>query len=505
MIRISTIAICGAIAGAVAFAQTQTDGDVLAKIREEGLQRSQVAPVFQTLTVDIGPRLTASPAHKRAAEWTRDRLTSYGLANVHLEPWKFGRGWTLEKLTVEMIEPRYLPLIAYADGWSAPTSGEIVATPVFIAGKSLEEVEAMGATLTGAIVMSQPMMTTFVRRDRPNPSAADYQPNAAAYATNVGRGNAPAAPGTAPASGRGAQQTAAQRGLQILRDAGAGVILRPSIGEHGTVFVTGRDGGPGATPTVTLSGEHYNMIARMLEKNIPLKLRVNVQSKFYDAEGGNAYNVIAELPGTDPVLGDEVVMIGAHLDSWHTGVGATDNADGSTTVMEAMRILKAIGARPRRTIRMALWAGEEQGLLGARAWVAQHLAGDANKAARDKFDVYFNIDNGTGPIYGWYLQNNEEVRAIFDGWLEPLKTLGARRNNIEPVGSTDHLAFIDAGVPGFNPIQDYVNYDIRTHHTNVDTNERVDEKDIQQAAIVMATFAYNAANLDRRIPHKNRQ
>ena len=149
-------------------------------------------------------------------------------------------------------------------------------------------------------------------------------------------------------------------------------------------------------------------------------------------------------------------MIGAHLDSWHTGVGATDNADGSTTVMEAMRILKAIGARPRRTIRVALWGGEEQGLLGSKAWVAQHLAGDANAAARDKFDVYFNIDNGTGPIYGWYLQNSEEVRPIFDSWLEPLKDLGARRNVIEPVGSTDHLSFIDAGVPGFNPIQDYV-------------------------------------------------
>jgi Zn-dependent M28 family amino/carboxypeptidase len=253
---------------------------------------------------------------------------------------------------------------------------------------------------------------------------------------------------------------------------------------------------------VTLSGEHYNMIARMLEKNVPVKLRVNVQSKFYDADGGNTYNVIAELPGSDPVLRDEVVMIGAHLDSWHTGVGATDNADGTTTVMEAMRILKAAGARPRRTIRVALWSGEEQGLLGSKAWVAQHLAGDANKAARDKFDVYFNIDNGTGSIYGWYLQNNEEVRGIFDGWLEPLKAIGARRNNIEPVGSTDHLSFIDAGVPGFNPIQDYVNYDIRTHHTNMDTPERLLEDDIRQAAVVMATFAYNAAMLDRKIPHK---
>jgi Zn-dependent M28 family amino/carboxypeptidase len=193
-------------------------------------------------------------------------------------------------------------------------------------------------------------------------------------------------------------------------------------------------------------------------------------------------------------------MIGAHLDSWHTGVGATDNADGATTMMEALRILKAIDAKPRRTIRIALWGGEEQGLLGSRAWVAQHLAGDANKAARDKFDVYFNIDNGTGMIYGWYLQNNQEVQPIFDSWLEPLKPIGARRNNIEPVGSTDHLSFIEAGVPGFNPIQDYVNYDQRTHHTNMDTNERLQEKDIQQAAISMAWFAYNAANLDRKIP-----
>jgi len=169
-----------------------------------------------------------------------------------------------------------------------------------------------------------------------------------------------------------------------------------------------------------------------------------------------------------------------------------------------MRILKAVGARPRRTIRVALWGGEEQGLLGSKAWVTQHLAGEANAAARAKFDVYFNIDNGTGKIYGWYLQNNEDVRELFDSWLEPLKSLGARRNTIEPVGSTDHLSFIDAGVPGFNPVQDYVNYDIRTHHTNKDTADRLDVNDITQAAIVMATYAYNAANLDRKIPHKGR-
>lgn len=470
-----------------------SDRDTLAKLRAEAAAHSDISTVFDTLTVAIGPRLTASPAHKRAAEWARDRLASYGLQNAHLEPWKFGRGWALDKLTVEMIEPRYLPLIAYADGWSTPTRGELVAAPLFVGGKSPEDVAAMGDRLAGAIVMTQPVLTNFVRQDRPQPSDPGYQPMSAAYATSVGR------PATA---GRGSAPTPSQRIAQTLREAHTGVILKPSTGEFGTVFVTGRDGGPGAVPSVTLAAEHYNLIARMLEQHVAVKLRVNVQSTYYDGDGGNAYNVIADLPGTDPVLRDEVVMIGGHLDSWHTGVGATDNADGVATVMEAMRLLKASGVPIRRTIRLALWGGEEQGLLGSRAWVAQHLAGDANAAARQKFDVYFNIDNGTGAIYGWYLQNNQEVRPIFDSWLEPLKPVGARRNVIEPIGSTDHLSFIDAGVPAFNPIQDYVNYDKHTHHTNMDTAERLQTNDLQQAAIVMATFACNAANLDRKIPLK---
>jgi hypothetical protein len=478
----------------------QSDRDLLVRIRTEGLEHSQVVPVFDMLTVNIGPRLTASPAHKRAAEWARDRLASYGLENARLEPWKFGRGWTLEKLTVEMVEPRYLPLIGYADGWSSSTAGEIVAAPVFIGSRtSPEELAAIAPQVKGAIVMTQPILTNFVRKDRPQPSDPDYVPMSAAYATSAGRPST----GSGRAGGPGGAETAQQRNQRVtdaMKAAGAGVILKPSTGEHGTVFVTGRDGGPGAVPSVTLSAEHYNMIARYLDQKIAVKLRVNVQTKFYDADGGNAYNVIAELPGTDPVLKDEVVMIGGHIDSWHTGVGATDNADGSTTVMEAMRILKAIGARPRRTIRVALWGGEEQGLLGSKAWVTEHLAGPANAAAREKFDVYYNIDNGTGKIYGWFLQNQEEIRPIFDSWLEPLKSLGARRNVGEPVGSTDHLSFIDAGVPGFNPIQDYGNYDIRTHHTNMDTDDRVDVNDIRQAAIVMATFAYQSAMADRKLP-----
>jgi carboxypeptidase Q len=476
----------------VALAEAQSpDRDMLAKIRAEATDHSEAAPVFDMFTIAIGPRLTASPAHKRAAEYARDRLAAYGLANARLEPWHFGRGWTLEKLTVEMIEPRYLPLIGYADGWSSATPGDIVAAPVWIGGKSPEQVDELRQKLKGAIVMTDPIMTNFVRKDRPQPSDAAYVPMSAAYATSASATNLGQRP-----QGRGRGPTPAQHIAQSLRESGAGVILKPSRGEHGTVFVTGRDGGAGAIPTVTLSAEHYNMVARMIEQNVPVKLRVDVQTKYYDLDNGNAYNVLAELPGSDSAVRDEVVMLGGHLDSWHTGVGATDNADGATTVMEAMRVLKAIGARPRRTIRVALWGGEEQGLLGSRAWVAQHLSG----AEKEKFDVYFNIDNGTGPIYGWYLQSMEAVRPTFDAWLEPLKSFGAKRNVIEPVGSTDHISFTDAGVPGFNPIQDYVNYDVRTHHTNEDTVDRVDVAEIRQAAAVMAWFAYSAAMADAKIP-----
>lgn len=478
------------LAGA-AQSQTPAERNLLARLHSEAFEHSQAQAVFDMLTVTIGPRLTASPAYRRAAEWTRDRLASYGLENARLEPWQFGRGWTLEKLTVEMIGPRYLALLGYADGWASSTSGEIAAAPVFIGGKSPEEVEALRSKLKGAIVLTQLAMTNFVRADRPQPSDPAYVPLSAAYATGVGRGRAPAPlPGPTPAG----------RIAKSLREAGAAVLVKPSRGEHGTVFVTGRDEGPGAVPSVTLSAEHYNLIVQMLEQNVPVKLRINLQSKYFDDDGGKAYNVLAELAGADPAVRDEVVMIGAHLDSWHTGTGATDNADGVTTVMEAMRILKVIAARPRRTIRVALWGGEEQGLVGSRAWVKQHLAGPENAATREKFDVYLNIDNGTGPIYGWYLENREALLSLFDQWLKPLRQFGARRNILEPIGATDHVSFNEVGVPGFNPIQDYTNYDTRTHHTNMDTADRVEIHDIHEAALVMAWFAYQAAMADQKIP-----
>jgi hypothetical protein len=480
-----SMASCLLINAGTVFPQEPVDRAVIAKIRDEGLNRSQVEATFAHFTEVIGPRLTGSPAYKTAAEWARDKLKAWGLADPRLEAWEFGRGWTLEKFTLELVEPRYMPLIGYPEAWSPATAGELVAAPLFVGDKSAEELEQLASKVKGAIVMTQPIQTSFVREDRQQPTEAIASPTSAPTPQRPQGGTNP--------------QTSAQNVARLIRAAGAGVVLRTSRGEHGTMFVLGRDAGAGAVPSVIVSAEHYNMIARMIQRGVSVKLRVNVQTRFHE-DDKNGYNVIAELPGTDPDLRDDIVMVGAHLDSWHSATGATDNADGAAVVMEAMRILKAIGARPQRTIRMALWGGEEQGLLGSRRYVERYVAGEANKAAREKYSVYFNIDPGTGPIYGWFLEGNEAVRPLFDAWLEPLRDLGARRNVTQGIGNTDHLSFIRAGVPGFNPVQDYVNYDVRTHHTNVDTFERVRPADLQQAAIVLASFIYHAAVRQEKIP-----
>ena len=462
-------------------AQERVDRDVIAKIRDEGLNRSQVLKMFTHFTEVIGPRLTGSPQVKAASDYGKARLSEWGLDNPRLEAWDFGRGWALEKFSIEMIEPRYMPLIGYPEAWSASTAAELTGKPVLLGGKTQADLEKMKGQLKGAIVFSQPLQTYFERADRKQPTLFDEP-------VPIGQPRAP----------QGSQPMIIGAAMnKLLFESGAGVVIRPNRGEHGTLFVLGRDNAGTAMPSVVLSAEQYNMIVRMLELGQQVKLRVNVQTKFL-TDDKNGYNVLAELPGSD--LKDETVMLGAHVDSWHSSPGATDNADGSAVALEAMRILKAIGMKPRRTIRMALWSGEEQGLHGSRKYVEKYLAGDANKAARDKFYAYFNLDPGTGPIYGWYLENNEAVKPIFDAWLEPFKDLGARKNILQPIGSTDHVSFVRAGMAGFNPVQDYVDYDIRTHHTNVDTYERVKEQDLKQSAIVLASFAYHAAMRAERLP-----
>jgi carboxypeptidase Q len=468
--------------GSVAGAQEPIDRDMIAKIKDEGLNHSQVEDTFTHFTEDIGPRLTGSPAHKQAAEWARAKLQEWGLNDAHLEPFEFGRGWTMDKLTVEMVAPRYLPLIGFAEAWSPSMMREVIAPPVFIGDKNEQEILRMRSKLKGTIVLSQPIQTVFERADRPQPTLSEKP-----VAIGQPRRTAPPPP------------VNRQTMTRLLTQARPAVVLRPNFGEHGTLFVLGVPNRQATVPSIVLSSEHYNLIARMMQRGIPVKLRVNLKTRFLTRDK-NSYNVIAEVSGTDPVLKDQIVMIGAHLDSWHAGTGATDNADGSAVVMEALRILKSIGARPKRTIRVALWSGEEEGLLGSKAYVARHLTGDANKSEREKFDVYFNLDPGTGPIYGWYLENNEAVRPIFDQWLDQFHDVASRKNIIQPIGNTDHLSFIAVGIPGFNAVQDYTNYDVRTHHTNVDTFERVNLTELRQCAVVMASFAYLAAMRTERIP-----
>ena len=456
---------------------------MIARMRAEALAHSRAVEYFNHLTNVIGPRLTGSPAHRDAAEYVRAQLAGVGAQNAHLEAFPFGRGWSLEKLTAEMIAPRYFPLEAYPEAWTPGTKGVVTGAPIYLGDKTAAEIEAMGEKLRGAIILPARPQTTFIVRDRVQPATSD---------TNVRSGAPPMI--NAPAA------TPIRTMQPILQKYGAAAVLRPSQGQHGTMFVLGSQRTTNdATPSLIVEAEHYNMLVRAVQAGTPVQLRLELAVRYYTSDT-NTYNVVAEIPGEDPVLRNEVVLLGGHLDSWHSATGATDNADAVASLIEAMRILKAVGAHPKRTIRLAIWSGEEEGLLGSVAYVNAHYAGDSNSAARDKLAVYLNDDPGTGPTYGFYMENNAPAKAIFDAWLAPLQDLGMKKNVIGGITNTDHLSFTKIGLPGFTAIKDYVDYDMRTHHTNVDFYERVNEPDLTQSAIVMAVFAYHAAMRGERIP-----
>jgi hypothetical protein len=464
-------------------AQEPVHPNVVEQMKDEGLNRSQVLSMYAHLTDVIGPRLAGSPAFKRSAEWAVETLQGWGLSDVHLEAWDFGRGWTLEGLTLEMTKPRYFPLTGYPEAWTPSTNGVVISRPVYVGDKTLEELDRLTPELRGAVVLTTPPQYEFITEDRLQPVAHQER-----------------VPTGAPRSARSRGPVSSRELNPILQEAGAAVVLRPNIGQHGTIFVSGNRNTPNdAIPSIVMASEHYNMIVRMLEAELEVELRVAVESRYHE-EDTNGYNVLASIPGSDPAVADEIVLIGGHLDSWHSSPGGSDNADGVASTMEAMRILKALGVRPRRTIMMALWGGEEEGLLGSREWVRRHLDGDENAEAREDFYVYFNNDPGYGKIFGWYMEENEAMKPVFDAWLEPLRELGAVKNVMDRIGSTDHVPFNAVGVPAFNAIQDYHDYDVRTHHTNMDFYERVSEEDLKQAAIVLASFAYHAAMREGEIP-----
>ncbi|HSE98245.1 MAG TPA: M20/M25/M40 family metallo-hydrolase [Blastocatellia bacterium] len=520
--------------------QEKVDLEAINKMKDEGLNRSQVMEILSYMTDVFGPRLTGSPNYKEASEWAIRKLESWGLQNAKLEPWgQFGRGWTLEGFSANMVKPHFSPLIAYPKAWSSSTNGPVRGEVVYLDSKTEADLEKYKGRLKGAIVLLSP----------PREVKAHFQPQAIRESDEELLKLANAEPPQPGGQRRNFQMTPEQRAAQALStkkwemvySEGAAVVLEVGrVGDGGTIFLggatlsyppgtpaTGRKSvrdkdAPRVIPQLVVTVEHYNRIVRMLGKGVPVQLEVNVDARYHDQDL-TGYNVIAEIPGTD--LKDEIVMLGAHYDSWHAGTGATDNATGSAVCLEAARIIQTLGLKPRRTIRVALWGGEEQGLLGSRGYVSNHFgrrlggpqgggpqaAEQANqnatpqfemKPAHEKFAGYFNLDNGTGKIRGVYMQGNEAVRPIFRAWLAPFKDMGASTLTIANTGGTDHLAFDAVGLPGFQFIQDTVEYDTRTHHSNMDVYDRIQADDMKQAATIMAAFVYNTAMREEKLPRK---
>ena len=475
------------------------------KIRTEGLQKSQVAETLSSLTDVNGPRLTNSPNYMKAAEWARDKMTEWGLVNAHLEPWgTFGRGWSLQHLSVEMLEPQYKPLIAYAKAWTRGTEGRIEGTPVLLDIKTEEDIEKYSGQLAGKIVMVREMRDLEINFEADAERYDQEGLDEIAQAPEPGKRS----PWYARAAEWRARRALQRKIRKMLGEEHVAVTLEPSGRDLGILRVSSggsRDiGGKKGLPALVMAVEQYNRIARLLEKDIPVKLAVDIQARFYE-DDSLGYNVVAEIPGVDKKLKKQIVMLGGHLDSWHAGTGATDNAAGSAVAMEVVRILKAIDAQPRRTIRIALWGGEEQGLLGSRGYVKKHFADRETMELQPehaRLAAYFNLDNGSGKIRGIYMQGNDALRPIFEAWLRPFNDLGATTVTIRNTSGTDHLAFDAVGLPGFQFIQDPLDYFTHTHHTNMDVYDHAIPGDLMQAAVVMASFVYHAAMRDEMLPRK---
>lgn len=504
-------------------------------IKKEGLENSQVMKTALHLTEVIGPRLTNSPGMKRANEWTRDAMKGWGLANAEVEPWgEFGRGWSLKRFSLQVVEPQSIPLIALPYAWSPGLEGPATGPVVRVEAQAVADLEKYKGKLRGALVILaggerlaparfEPEARRLTDEQLLRLANAAPPPERKAFRPRRQQQQGGAGQEKAPDESRARLEFPARQ-AQFLIDEGAVALLRPArSGDHGTLFVeaatvpspagidpAGRPrawskDAPKALPQVAIAPEHYNRIVRLLAAEVPVKVAIELSVQFHD-DDTIAYNTVAEIPGTD--LKDELVMIGGHLDSWHGGTGATDNAAGCAVAMEAARILMAAKLQPRRTIRVALWSGEEQGLLGSRAYVEKHF-GRVKEDGRlettpayDKFCGYFNFDNGTGKIRGIHLQGDEAARPVFRQFLEPFRDLGAATISASNTGGTDHLSFDGIGLPGFQFIQDPIDYDGRTHHSNMDTYDRLQADDLKQSAVVMAAFAYRSAMRDERLPRK---
>ncbi|NCI50811.1 M20/M25/M40 family metallo-hydrolase [Sediminibacterium roseum] len=499
-------------------AQEKVDAAMMQKIRQEGLENSKVMEIAFNLTDKSGNRLTASPGFMRAANYAKKTLEGWGVKNATIDPWgEFGKGWELEKSYVALTAPYYKPLPAYVKAWTAGTKGLKSAEIVLVKPlKDSTSIEAYRGQLKNKLIIMEPAVMPVYN--------ISFKADARRYEETELQKMADEKPVTPGAGGRPGggrfgnfnqdSVRAAQRALVLfkemaIKDGAVGILSNGTARSHdGTVFAQGggvyKKGDPENILDIVLGIEDFNTILRLTKAGAPVKLDVDVKTKF-QTQDLTGYNVIAEIPGTDPALKDEVVMLGAHLDSWQTATGATDNASGSSVMMEAMRILKTLGVQPRRTIRIALWSGEEQGLLGSRGYVKKTFADPATMTttpAHEKFSSYFNIDNGTGKIRGIYLQGNEQCRDIFQAWLAPFNDLGAKTVTISNTGGTDHQSFDAVGLPGFQFIQDPIEYDSRNHHSNMDVYDHLIEADLKQISTIVAAFVYNAAQRDQKLPRK---
>jgi hypothetical protein len=502
-------------------AQDLVDRAAVARIREEGFQHSQVMTFAEYMTDVLGPRLTGSPGLRRAEQWAKTTMTQLGLTNVTIEPWgEHGVGWTNTYTSLHLLEPTYQPVIGYPLAFTPSTNGKITGEARIVSIGSEADFARYRGKLSGAIVLATP----------PMPVGQRFTPDAVRFTADdlraLARSTIGAPTGVDSVEYRwdafnktyvpvGSSSTAGglspNERLKFFKSENVGVVLQAAPGRDGTVFVDGRPGSRqdrsyrgvmASPPMVAIAAEHYNRMYRVAAQGIRARVEIEIRNAL-DTSVTTADNVTGEIEGGD--LKDQVVMLGGHFDSWHAATGATDDAAGVAVALEAMRILKAIGAKPRRTIRVALWSYEEGGVVGSRAYVEKHF-GSAAKPGPDytKLAAYFNVDNGAGRIRGIYLHGNERVRPIFESWLAPFADLEATTISINNEFGVDALAFDQAGLPGFQFIQDPLDYDSRTHHSNMDVFDRLPADDLRRNAVILASMVYHAAMRDQPLPREGR-
>ncbi len=516
MLSKKTLCVCAAglaVIPLLLFAEEQVDLAVVNRIKSEAFNNSKVMDTMFYLTDVYGPRLTGSANFKAAGDWAVKRLQEYGLVNVKEEKWgPFGRGWQCKYFEAHMVEPQFSELVGIPLAWTEGTNGSVTGEPMIAPIRTEADMDKYKGKLKGKIVLAvepreMPFPTTIEARRYTDAELAEQ-----AEAPEPGRLGAFGAraqrPGQPPPMTFEERQRFQAKLVQFLKDEGVLLTLTESTnGQGGIIFA--QSGGsydlskPTAVPGVTLMPEQYNRIARLVQHDIPVKLEFDIKNEFYN-DNPDSFNITGEIPGTGPHK-DQLVMLGGHFDSWHGGTGATDNGAGSAVMMEAVRILEAVHQQMDRTVRIALWGGEEEGLLGSKAYVKQHFADPETMkltTEHSKLSGYFNLDNGTGKIRGVYLQGNDMMRPIFEAWLAPFKDLGVSTVTIRNTGGTDHLSFDAVGLPGFQFIQDPMDYETRTHHSNMDVYDRIQAGDMMQSSAIVASLVYDTANRPEMLPRK---